>query len=268
MQPTDPSFPRRAFGALVAALVWPLPTRFGSALALDLAGEPLGTRPWTRAVYGAGLVVFPVLFAAFAALLVVDRDRYVELVTEDGVVEWATVAGLAVAAALAAANAASERRARRSPNARMAFLGLGVLCALVALEEISWGQRLFAIENPEFFVAYSDQKEINVHNVVQKVTHVAMKWPVGLGYVIYGALLPLVAFASRSTATGRGGAMVRRLEGWGVPVPPLSLVRGFLLGSLLMIDLPTYDEEEIAELFGVLALVLILLGERVRHPSA
>lgn len=34
-----------------------------------------------------------------------------------------------------------------------------------------------------------------------------------------------------------------------------------------MLDLPTYFEEEIAELFGVLALVLLLVMEGVRHPT-
>ena len=38
----------------------------------------------------------------------------------------------------------------------------------MALEEISWGQRVFAIEPGEFFRTYSDQNEINLHNVMQQ----------------------------------------------------------------------------------------------------
>jgi len=138
----------------------------------------------------------------------------------------------------------------------------------VALEEISWGQRLFGMENPDFFVAYSDQKEINVHNVVQQVTHVAMKWPVGLGYVAYGALLPIAAAAARGGAGGGAGRWPLGTRGWGAIVPPLALVRGFLLGAVLMLDLPTSDEEELAELFGVLASLVLLGRAALGQPSA
>jgi hypothetical protein len=115
---------------------------------------------------------------------------------------------------------------------------------------------------PDFFVAYSDQKEINVHNVVQKLTHVTMKWPVGLGYVAYGAVLPVWAAATQRRVT------LQRLRDYGIVVPPLSVVRGFLLASLLMLDLPSNDEEELGELFGVLALVVVLLGDRARLRRA
>jgi hypothetical protein len=253
---------------LVAALAWPLPTRCGSVLTLDDAPGDGAARAARRAIHVIALIGFPVVFFAFAALLIIDRARYARLIAEDGVVEWATVAGLAVAAVLAAGNAASERRLGRASLARSAYVVLAVVCALVALEEISWGQRLLGIENPAFFVAYSDQKETNVHNVVQKVTRVTMKWPVGLGYVAYGALLPVWAAASRAGPAGAHLSMLRRLTRWGVLIPPLSLVRGFLLASLLMLDLPTSDEEEIGELFGVLALVLVLLAERTRYPRS
>jgi len=261
---SDGSIVRRAVALLIAALVWPVPTRVGSLVAIDRRPYPDALEPGFRRVHVAGLVLFPLLFLVFLGVLVADRETFVALLTEDGVVEWATVVGLVIAAVLAAGRARADRSRRRA----YVFAALAAVCAFVALEEISWGQRLFGIANPDFFVKYSDQKEINVHNVVQKLTHVAMKWPVGLGYVAYGALLPLL-LAARVAEGGRTPRWnVARLEALGVLVPPLALTRGFLLGGLLMLDLPTFYEEELAELFGVCALVLLLLMERVRRPGS
>lgn len=263
MRRVDESFVRRAFAILIATVVWPLPTRAGSLLDLDRRPYPRAEEPAFRRAHVVALVLFPVLFLVFFAILLVDRPTFSALLVEDGLVEWATVAALVVAAVLAVRRAGTTTARRRA----WMFRGLAAVCALVALEEISWGQRVFGVASPEFFLAYSDQKEINVHNVVQKVTHVAMKWPVGLGYVAYGVLLPIALAAALVDGKAPPRWTVGRLEALGVLVPPLALVRCFLLGGVLMLDLPTYDEEELAELFGALALVLLLVMERVRHPT-
>ncbi len=264
MRRSDGSILGRVAALLIAVIVWPVPTRTGSLVAIDRRPYPDAIEPGFRHVHLAALVLFPALFLVFLAVLLVDRDAFVALVIEDGVVEWATVVGLGIAAVLATRRARSERSRRRV----WVFAALAAGCGFVALEEISWGQRIFGIENPEFFVRYSDQKETNVHNVVQKLTRVAMKWPVGLGYVAYGALLPLALAAAFVDGEAAPRWSVARLEALGVLVPPLALTRGFLLGGLLMLDLPTNYEEELAELFGVLALVLLLLMEGVRRPAS
>jgi hypothetical protein len=43
------------------------------------------------------------------------------------------------------------------------FLGLGLL--FVSLEEISWGQRIFGISNPEYFNENNVQEELTIHNL-------------------------------------------------------------------------------------------------------
>lgn len=51
------------------------------------------------------------------------------------------------------------------------FAGLGVL--LIAMEEISWGQRLFGIKTPEWFQSHNIQNELSIHNLepIQKTIH-------------------------------------------------------------------------------------------------
>jgi hypothetical protein len=81
---------------------------------------------------------------------------------EDGPVEYAGFAcflGGSVLAFLAAS---------RSRSARWWVVGaaaLGIVLLVAAGEEISWGQRLFAIETPSVLVDGNRQDELNLHNV-------------------------------------------------------------------------------------------------------
>ena len=47
----------------------------------------------------------------------------------------------------------------------MSYTILTFLLTFVAIEEISWGQRIFGFENPEFMKAHNVQQEINIHNL-------------------------------------------------------------------------------------------------------
>lgn len=86
-------------------------------------------------------------------------------IAEDGIIEWLTVVGLLFGAAL------SFTRAKRLYKIRgflfsLFTIGLGVLMILAAGEEISWGQRIFGIESPQYFMENNAQKETNFHNLI------------------------------------------------------------------------------------------------------
>ena len=70
----------------------------------------------------------------------------------------------------------------------------------------------------------------------------------------YGALLPPVAHHPR----------VQSMLSERVVIPSRALTSGFLLATLLMIDRPTHDEEEIGELFGALCFALLIVIETLR----
>lgn len=194
------------------------------------------------------LTVFPVLLAGFALLYLSDRDAYLRLLDEDGVVEWTTVGLLTLAAGLAFLRARTARKGAH--DVWRFYAALGCLCTLAVLEELSWGQRLLGVDSPTFFLRHSDQQEINLHNVFQQWSGVTTKWVAALALSAYGVVLPVL----RNAPTIR--VWTTR---WHVVVPPGVLVPGFLAGALLMLDLPTYEEEEIAELFFALCFVLLLL---------
>ena len=45
---------------------------------------------------------------------------------------------------------------------------MAVLFFVVAMEEISWGQRIFSVQSPEFFQTYNGQQEITLHNFLSR----------------------------------------------------------------------------------------------------
>jgi hypothetical protein len=83
------------------------------------------------------------------------------IVSEDGPVEWATCC-----TALAAAGVFAVVFWRRRGMGLGTFsLALGLLCFLIAGEEIAWGQRVLGIQSPEFFAEKNIQNEITIHNL-------------------------------------------------------------------------------------------------------
>ena len=187
-------------------------------------------------------LLFLALAAAFVVLFFVDRSTYERMLAEDHLVETGTAVALVVAAGLFVVLAGRRRRA----GARWLFpAGLAALLVVGALEEISWGQRIFQVETPDLFERYSDQREINLHGVAQRLLAVRTKDVAALVLVLYGAVLPWLVRTGR-LRPGAGGAHVI--------VPPLSLAVPWIIGALFMIDMPTGREEEIGELLFSLCL--------------
>lgn len=126
----------------------------------------------------------------------------------------------------------------------------------MALEEASWGERLFDIQPGEFFQEHSDQNEINFHNVMQhylkhhgfvvtKTRQIA-----AIVLLVYGVILPIL----NAFAPVRSGLRTCR-----VVVPPPALIPGFLLGAVLAwFDWPTRREEELGELLFSLSFALLV----------
>jgi hypothetical protein len=106
------------------------------------------------------------------------------------------------------------------------FVGLlSVLLFAAAMEEISWGQRALQIESPQFFIENSDQREINVHNVLQQALAIRTKHVVGIAFLLYGVAFPWLMRPGRLTLERLGRYVV---------VPPLFLSPAILISVLFM----------------------------------
>jgi hypothetical protein len=159
------------------------------------------------------------VLAVGGTLAIVDPDVYYRIGQEDGFLEWATFWAFSVAGYRYFVNAYRDRR--DSGGIPWFAAGLGLFCLLVALEEVSWGQRLVGYQPPDFFLQENYQQEFNLHNVfstsLRKLTLLAIL----VGYGVGSALVSLIPTVSR---------LFRR---WYIVPAPASLIPSFLAMSIV-----------------------------------
>jgi len=202
---------------------------------------------------GVSLLFFPILFADLVFWRLADPHVYDFSLMEDGPLEYVTFWCLLAAAMVALLN--GWQMVSRGAGRRRWFYQLVALFGLlVALEEISWGQRMMGVASPSFFVRNSTQEEINVHNVLQKWTGIKFKHLAGCFMLLYGVVLPFLPTGHRLRAP---------LDRRGIPIPPRFLAVGFFMGAGAMVDLPSGREEEIGECFFSICLLIFMAHERL-----
>jgi hypothetical protein len=159
-------------------------------------------------------VLVLMVVAACALLARLDPDLFYSSVQEDEWLEWATVWSLLAASFLFVRSAWADWKLRQSLPWFPA--GLALFCLWVAMEEISFGQRLLGYRPPAYFLEHNYQQELNLHNVLQQDLR-----KLGLKVVLlgYGVLLPLLMLPAPSRQ------LLRRL---GVVAPPLALLPIFV----------------------------------------
>lgn len=84
---------------------------------------------------------------------------------EDGPIEWLQFIFLLVAAYYCFRIVKNYRQYLSSKLIRNIFLMFFVLLVFVAMEEISWGQRVLGIQTPQYIEKINVQKEITFHNI-------------------------------------------------------------------------------------------------------
>ena len=188
---------------------------------------------------------------------------YIVATYEDLIGEWAQVYFFAAAMVLAGIHAARVRRYRPF------YLLLALACFYVVGEEISWGQRIFDIETPEFFRRHNLQKETNLHNLFTGPISTGIKsvleWAISAGLVIFGLLYPLALRLRLRFALW--------LDKIGLPAAPLYLFPFFLLSAWLELGPFHFNEAEVAEILipfalGVMALhSLFSDGQTASQPA-
>lgn len=187
------------------------------------------------ALLANALVLATLLFAAL--LHASDPDLYYRAVQEDEGLEWATFWSFLVAAGAFGVSAIWRGTVAGRP---WFLLGVSLFCFFVAMEEVSWGQRLVGYRPPAYFLEHNFQQELNLHNVVAtKYRKLALAGVIGG----YGVALPLLFVLPA------GAGLLQRL---GVAAPPLGLVPAFLVTLVAYLWYPwTHTGEWVEFMLGL-----------------
>jgi tetratricopeptide (TPR) repeat protein len=175
---------------------------------------------------------------------------YIVATYEDLVGEWTQVFFFVATMLLSGRISLSKSRFR------LFFAVLALACFYVAGEEISWGQRIFDIQTPEFLKKHNLQNETNLHNLftgpINTWTKRILEYGIAAGLVLYGLLYPLLIRARWGLALW--------FEGKGLPFPPLYLWPFFVLSAVLELGFLSFNEAEIAEILIPMALAIMALN--------
>jgi hypothetical protein len=207
-----------------------------------------------RAAEIAGFTLIAVITGYGFHMAGKGQEAFKYWLREDGFVENLTVIFL-----IAAAVIALWRSIRYYKTAMIkAFIfwgGLFILFVFAAGEEISWGQRIFNIETPAFFLERNLQEETNLHNLVignVKVNKLIFSQLLFVVLVVYLILLrPLVSRVS----------LIRSLvAGFQVPLARWSYVVVISLLSLAISLLNLLRQSELIEFVFSVIFILIFMN--------
>ena len=189
------------------------------------------------------LILFFLVYVA--VLNRVDLDFYIYSIQEDESLEWATF--WAFLLAFLTATVAAWRQVRQTGRLPWFLAGVGLFCLLVAMEEISWGQRILGYRPPVYFLEHNFQQEFNLHNLLSGALRQLTLVAVILGY---GVLLPLGALIP---------ALQRFLSRIGIIPPSLWLAPSFLAAYYTLEAYPWDFSGEVVELLLGMGFLLALL---------
>ncbi len=206
------------------------------------------TRNWTiHPVIATAIGINAAVLAWAIALASTDPGGLNRLLIEDGLVEWMQFLSFTVISGLL--GFAALERSRRGPRMSLevlGLLGLSLLVALAALEEISWFQRVLGVQSPDFFRQNNRQSETNLHNLAlggASLHKVVLLKLIFIAGITHNLILPLLA--------RRRPGIRRFVESLGMYLPPLTASVSYLVLVLLSHLLISHPRQgELGEMFG------------------
>ena len=207
----------------------------------------LGVFPGTKMFRLSLSSVLVVTFLYCLHIIMESNEKRSVFLKEDGIVEYTTVVFFLAAFIILVAAA---KRSSFSRNYRIFTALIAVAFFVIAMEEISWGQRIFGWGTGGWFGDTNAQDETNLHNADTKLTH----WAFWGGTLLLGALIP---YAYLTMGTAR--EWIEKLD-FPVMSPDLSIF--FLLPFLFSATGPEHKLNQVMELAALCAIPVVLLRFR------
>ena len=210
-----------------------------------------------RAIYA--LIVFIISIGVILALVSPEfLENY--YLAEDGILEWLTVSILLFCAGLCFRRFYCLKSFRSTPFL-LSLIFIGLAFIFCAGEELSWGQRIFSIETPDWLKEKNQQHEINLHNLVIG--------DISINKVIFGKILSIslgfylfvLPFLSN-----RFSRLNHIVEGLALPLPTRTQALAFL-PALILPDLliSSGESDELRENCVCLMIVILFCFPKNGH---
>lgn len=136
---------------------------------------------------------------------------------------------------------------------KLGMLFFALLFFFGAGEEISWGQRIFGIETPEYFKQNNAQYETNLHNLVigdVRINKLVFSKIFTIVLALYLLLTP-VLYAKVTS-------IKKLIDNFAIPIVQWNHSIAFIVSSLIILIIPSAERWEVYELaFSVIFLLII-----------
>jgi hypothetical protein len=191
-----------------------------------------------------GFILVVTLFSI--AMKYINNELFVSVIaTEDGVIEWLTVVGLALTSIVCFRRVMLLKSEKSALFIFMTSL-LGLAFLFGAGEEISWGQRIFNTQSSEFFLQHNAQGETNLHNLVvggKKINKIV--FGIGLHLVLLIYLLVLVPLYKRKQG------LKDFMDRFAVPIAtPYQVISYLIMLTVIQVIMDDSKRGELAEFAG------------------
>lgn len=202
-------------------------------------------------------LIFTVAAISYVMSIVMPNDDFANhwMIREDGMLESITALALLAASLLCGYRCWTLRHCRPKSFVLCTAAAAGVLFFGMG-EEISWGQRIFDIQTPEFFLANNVQNETNLHNLEIGGVRINKLIFGKILAVVIGAYLLLPLWYQHSRPTRQ---LLNRLA---IPVPRLHQILAILAVVLLVETSGASKRGEIKEFALSCTFLLIMLNPR------
>jgi hypothetical protein len=178
---------------------------------------------------------------------------------EDGLVEYATAFFLLFSACMLLYRLVTLSKFKNILW-KIGILAIAIVFIFGAGEEISWGQRIFNVESSEFFIENNAQGETNLHNLVvgeTKVNKLIFSQLLTLILVLYLIITPILY---------KKVSIIKKLADlFAVPIVKWHHTAAFLVGTALLVFIPSDRKWELYELAFSLIFLLIFLNPVNKH---
>ena len=214
----------------------------------------------------AGLVFLVGAFLVFSVIYAkVNPSTFIlYYIKEDGFIEYATFFVLMIGF-FVCSHRLIELWGRRQKRFIFTTTILAILCLFGAGEEVSWGQRVFDIESPNFFLSYNKQQETGLHNLVFTINGIEYS----LNKVLFGTGLAvgLCIYLFVLTPLYRTKRSLKcYFDQLGIPMPRNYQILGYL-SIVLIVELLVDSSRrgEVTEFTGVIIFLLNLTYPNNAH---